>query len=78
MERVPAFEIEDVVDPIGAGDAFAAGLIAGLLREMELKEAVELANLVGAYCVTVKGDIEGLPDWEEVKVIQGKKDKFER
>ncbi len=78
MARVPAFEIEDVIDPIGAGDAFAAGLIAGLLREMELKEAVELANLVGAYCVTVKGDIEGLPDWEEVKVIQGKKNKLER
>lgn len=78
MERVPAFEIEEVMDPIGAGDAFAAGLIAGLLKDFELKKAVELANLVGAYCVTVKGDIEGLPSWEEVKLIQGKKDEMLR
>lgn len=78
MEKVPAFEIEEVVDPIGAGDAFAAGLIAGLLRNMELKEAVELANLVGAYCVTVKGDIEGLPSWKEVEVIKGKKSEMQR
>ena len=73
MERVPAFKVEEVIDPIGAGDAFAAGLIAGFLKGMELKKAVELANLVGAYCVTVKGDIEGLPSWKEVEVIQGKK-----
>ncbi|MFP4199161.1 MAG: sugar kinase [Halanaerobium sp.] len=78
MERVPAFEIEEVIDPIGAGDAFAAGLIAGFLRNMSLKKAVELANLVGAYCVTVKGDIEGLPSWKEVKVIQGKKRELQR
>lgn len=78
MEKVPAFEIEKVVDPIGAGDAFAAGLIAGLLKEMKLKEAVKLANLVGAYCVTVKGDIEGLPSWEEVEIIQGKKSEMKR
>jgi len=78
MERVPPFEIEEVVDPIGAGDAFAAGLISGFLRGLELKEAVELANLVGAYCVTVKGDIEGLPSWKEVEVIQGKKIEMQR
>jgi 2-dehydro-3-deoxygluconokinase len=78
MEKVSAFEIEEVVDPIGAGDAFAAGLIAGFLRGMELKEAVKLANLVGAYCVTVKGDIEGLPSWKEVEVIQGKKSEMQR
>ncbi len=78
MERVPAFEIEEVIDPIGAGDAFAAGLIAGFLKGMVLKEAVELANLVGAYCVTVKGDIEGLPSWKEVEIIQGKKSEMQR
>ncbi len=78
MERIPAFEIEEVVDPIGAGDAFAAGLIAGFLKGMKLKEAVELANLVGAYCVTAKGDIEGLPSWKEVEVIKGNKKEMQR
>jgi 2-dehydro-3-deoxygluconokinase len=78
MEIIPAFEIEEVVDPIGAGDAFAAGLIAGFLKGMKLKNAVELANLVGAYCVTVKGDIEGLPSWKEVEVIKGNKIELQR
>lgn len=78
MERVPAFEVEEVIDPIGAGDAFAAGLIAGLLKKFKLKEAVKLANLVGAYCVTVKGDIEGLPTQKELELLQGKREKLER
>lgn len=78
MKRVPAYKIEEVVDPIGAGDAFAAGLIAGFLKGMPIEEAVELANLLGAYCVTVKGDIEGLPNWNEVKIIQGKKNEMQR
>lgn len=78
MERVDAYPVEEVVDPIGAGDAFAAGLIAGLLKEMSLRKAVELANLVGAYCVRVKGDIEGLPSWQEVEIILGEKSEMQR
>ena len=78
MDKVDAYPVEEVVDPIGAGDAFAAGLIAGFLKEMDLAEAVELANLVGAYCVRVKGDIEGLPTWQEVEIIQGEQSEMQR
>ncbi|HZK84215.1 MAG TPA: sugar kinase [Desulfosporosinus sp.] len=63
---VPGFPVEHVVDPIGAGDAFAAGLLSGLLREFPLREAVKLANQVGAYALTVAGDVEGLPFWSQV------------
>ncbi|ADQ13526.1 sugar kinase [Halanaerobium hydrogeniformans] len=76
--HVDPYKVSNIVDLIGAGDAFAAGLITGLLREMSIKEAVELANLVGALCITVKGDIEGLPTWEQVEVYQGKKEEIHR
>jgi len=61
---VPGFPVERVVDPVGAGDAFAAGLIAGLLEGKSLEEAVLLANACGAAATTVPGDIEGMPERE--------------
>lgn len=76
--KVAPYKVSNIVDLIGAGDAFAAGLITGLLRDLPIKEAVELANLVGALCITVKGDIEGLPTWEQVEVYQGKKEEIHR
>ena len=76
--HVEPYKVDNIVDLIGAGDAFAAGLITSLLREMSIKKAVELANLVGALCITVKGDIEGLPTWEQVEVYQGKKEEVHR
>jgi len=78
IEHVEPYCVDKIVDLIGAGDAFAAGLITGLLRELPIQEAVELANLVGALCITVKGDIEGLPNWEQVEIYQGKKEEIHR
>lgn len=78
IEHVEPYCVDNIVDLIGAGDAFASGLITGLLRELPIGKAVELANLVGALCITVKGDIEGLPTWEQVEVYQGKKEEIHR
>ena len=44
---VPGISV-DVVDTTGAGDAFAAGLIAALLQASELKPACHAANRAGA------------------------------
>jgi len=63
---IPGFPVGQIIDPIGAGDAFAAGLLSGLLRGFSLPEAVKLANRVGAYALTVAGDVEGLPFWSQV------------
>ena len=78
IEHAKPYCVDNIVDLIGAGDAFASGLITGLLRDMSIKESVELANLVGALCITIKGDIEGLPTWEQVKVYQGKEEEIHR
>jgi 2-dehydro-3-deoxygluconokinase len=64
---VEGFPVKDIVDPVGAGDGFAAGIISGLLRHMPLYEVVRLGNAIGAIVVGVNGDVEGLPRWEEVQ-----------
>lgn len=50
LERVESIERVKAVS-IGAGDCFNAGLICGLVRGLSLKEAVMLANIVGAVKV---------------------------
>lgn len=54
----PATEI----DPVGAGDAFCAGLLSGLLDSQPLHQAVKRAAALGALCVSTFGDYQGLPD----------------
>lgn len=59
---VPGYQVERVIDPIGAGDAFASGLLTGLLDKLPLRESIQRANAVGALVTQVKGDVEGLPE----------------
>jgi 2-dehydro-3-deoxygluconokinase len=66
VSRAPALHLERIVDPVGAGDAFAAGLLSGLLRDYTLQEALGLANRCGALAMLAAGDMDALPRWEEV------------
>jgi 2-dehydro-3-deoxygluconokinase len=63
---VEGFRLSNIVDPVGAGDGFAAGLISGLLDQLAIQEAVKRANAVGAMVTLVEGDVEGLPDRDEL------------
>lgn len=65
-EYVPGFPVGEIVDPIGAGDGFAAGFLSGLLRGWSYRDAVRLGNRVGAYALSVAGDVEGYPFWSQV------------
>ncbi len=49
------------VDTTGAGDAFAAGFIYGLLKGKELKECGLLGDIVAHFCITKIGAQDGLP-----------------
>lgn len=57
----------DVVDTVGAGDAFSVGLISALLEDKSLAEAVLRANATGGRQVTFAGDNDGLPTPEELE-----------
>jgi 2-dehydro-3-deoxygluconokinase len=62
----PGLTVSAVVDPVGAGDAFAAGYIAATLEGKPLEEALRAANACGAAALTVVGDMGGLPDRQEL------------
>ncbi|MFL5680200.1 MAG: sugar kinase [Chloroflexota bacterium] len=62
----PALPVAAVVDPVGAGDAFAAGFIAATLDGLALDEALRTANACGAAAVSAIGDMAGLPDRAEL------------
>lgn len=64
---VPGFRAKQVVDTVGAGDGFAAGVISGLLEGLSYEAAVKRGNAIGALQVQVKGDNEGLPDRDGLK-----------
>ncbi|HEV7666842.1 MAG TPA: sugar kinase [Chloroflexota bacterium] len=66
VTHAQATPVARVVDPVGAGDAFAAGFHAGRLRGMSLHDTLLLANRCGAAAMTVDGDMEGFPSWADV------------
>lgn len=45
---VPTFAPTDIVDPTGAGDAYRAGFISGLSKDLSL----ELCGMIGSLCAT--------------------------
>jgi sugar/nucleoside kinase (ribokinase family) len=63
--EVPAFKVK-AVDATGAGDAFNAGLITGILNQWDLCEAAKFANAVAAMKITHIGAQAGLPTRKEV------------
>jgi ribokinase len=50
-----------VVDTTGAGDAFNAGFLAARLRGLDVTDALQLANRVGALSTLRAGGLAGLP-----------------
>ena len=64
--EVDAFDI-DFVDPTGAGDSFAAGFIAALEKEYNLREALKLGVYCGSKSTEKVGGATAFPKWEKLK-----------
>jgi len=63
---VPAFRIE-VLNVLGAGDAFASGLLYGCLQGWTLERAVRMGCATGAIVVTRHGCANFMPTLPEVE-----------
>jgi len=61
---LPAYKV-NVVDATGAGDAFAAGFLAGAAMGWDLERTGKLANAAGAFAVTAIGTTAGLKGLDE-------------
>lgn len=59
------------VDPLGAGDAFSAGLLSGLLDGLPAGQCLRRGAVLGAFAVSSHGDWEGLPRREELHLLDG-------
>ena len=65
---IEAFKVT-VVDTTGAGDAFCAGFLYGLLNEKSLFECGKLGNFVASRCVMEMGARTGLPFAKDLKFL---------
>ncbi|MGG0381485.1 sugar kinase [Priestia filamentosa] len=73
-EYVKGYPVHQIIDTVGSGDGFAAGFLSGLIRGWCYKEAVDLGNRVGAYALSVAGDVEGYPFWSQVEPNSNKEE----
>jgi len=65
--RVDGFPVKEVIDTVGAGDGFAAGVVSALLEGKSVPDAVRRGAWIGARAVQVLGDTEGLPTRAELE-----------
>jgi 2-dehydro-3-deoxygluconokinase len=71
--ETPPYNVE-VADTVGAGDAFDAGLIAGVLENLDLESIGHKANAVAALTCRGIGPLRAQPDPIEVESLLRKDD----
>lgn len=74
----PPVKASKVVDTVGAGDGFNAGVLYGILHDWPLEKTLHFANTIGSMVVGVAGDNEGLPYFEDVQERLGEIERIER
>ncbi len=58
--------VEDVVDTTGAGDGFAAGTLAALIKGFSPSEAAQIGATVSSFVIQAWGCQTNLPAWDEM------------
>lgn len=75
---VPGEKVTNIVDTVGAGDAFATGflsVVADNPANFDLMKALIRGNKLGAIAIQTKGDWETLPSMEVIEDTSGKNGK---
>ncbi len=67
---IPGFTVDEV-DPTGAGNSFAAGLVYARIQGWEWEKSGRFANAVGALDVARFGPMEGAPTLREALELAG-------
>ena len=71
FQRSRAYDITDIVDRVGAGDSFAAGLIYGLLTYEDDAKALEFATAASCLKHSVLGDFNRVSVAEVEALVKG-------
>jgi len=72
--HVPIYKVK-TVDSTGAGDAFAAGFLRGILEGWSFQESAKLGNATAAFCVQEIGCTTGIKSFDEITAFQRSHDK---
>jgi 2-dehydro-3-deoxygluconokinase len=70
--HVPAYPVKQVIDPVGAGDAFGAGVVSGCLENLSWEESLRRGNALGAISCQCAGDWEGAPDRKTLELFMNR------
>jgi 2-dehydro-3-deoxygluconokinase len=65
------YSITDIVDRVGAGDSFSAGLIIGLVTYTDLQKALEYAVAMSCLKHSIPGDLALIEPGEVKKLMEG-------
>lgn len=65
------YDIEPIVDRVGAGDSFSAGLLHGLLSFDDTQKALEFAVAASALKHTIPGDFNRVSESEVLNLMNG-------
>ncbi|HNS34826.1 MULTISPECIES: sugar kinase [unclassified Mesotoga] len=65
---MPSYKVP-VIDELGAGDACDGAFLASYLQGKSIEDSLRYANVAGAITVSLKGDIEPLPDWQAIETF---------
>ena len=66
-EHIESVKPVAVLDPTGCGDAYRAGLMYGLLNDLDLVTACRIGSVMGALKVAVQGPQNHAPTLDEIK-----------
>ncbi len=59
--------LKNPISSMGAGDCFAAGFVAGLLKNQSTAECIRWANAMAAFSLRGWGPYQTLPDYDELQ-----------
>ncbi|SDC21626.1 5-dehydro-2-deoxygluconokinase [Pelagirhabdus alkalitolerans] len=81
----PPYKVEQVIDTVGAGDAFAAGLLHELMKipfdnlsTDDVRTCLKTATTLGAYATQFSGDWEGAPTQTVLNDLLGESEILDR
>ncbi len=77
LHEVPAIPV-DVVDTVGAGDAFVAGYLAELVAGANAQTRLATAVTTGAFACMSPGDWEGYPRRDDLRLLDPSPDPVRR
>ena len=64
---IPVVKVADIVDPTGCGDAFRAGMLFGLTRDMDWITIGRLSSLMGAIKIASQGGQNHAPTIDQIE-----------